>query len=337
MDMIEAEYHWPVLADPVRRKAESGDSIAEIKQALESAIAELSGLERSLYRSEKDEFVRWKRQWCRYRDGYQSLFAELPILIGRTKAVVASLSEDGLFGEAPAEVQSLLRNRREGLEIVCRMLGRLNARQPLIEKQVSADVGKLEQLRASALLPDVEASQVDEKEFVRSVLEAIEAIGAQERETRDGNYRATRRLKQNSEELKQALCALLRDHLLSVVDGLERGVWDEKQLLESIGCHEASPGLLAKWFGAYRMSYRLLKVFLKKIGLHCVGVKRGDAFDPQYHMALGHERCAELEDGQVFEVVRSGWRYQGELIRAAEVLVARNEGDGSNGRSSQRG
>ena len=330
--MMEETYHWPMLAEKILQNAEKGT--LEAQKAMESALAEFNRMEKSVYQAEKAEFLRWKKQWCKYfRDG-QQIFNGLPILINRMTAVVATLKEDGLFKQAPEDLQNLLRNRKEGLEIIGRMLNRLDARRPLFEKEASAEIGHLEPLHVSNSILDCEEKDYDHTKFKSILHETVKKIGDHEKEIRDNNYRAIRHIRQKSEGLKQYLTTLLRDHLVPVADGLERGIWDEPALMESIDGDAPDPGLAAKWFGAYPICFYLLRHFLKQIGLYRFRVGRGARFNPELHMALGHETCPELEDGQVLEVVRSGWHYRNMLIRAAEVMVVRNERKKDNGQSS---
>jgi molecular chaperone GrpE len=46
-------------------------------------------------------------------------------------------------------------------------------------------------------------------------------------------------------------------------------------------------------------------------------------FDPAVHEVLAEEECADLPKGTIVKVHRSGWKLKDQLIRAAQVVVAK--------------
>jgi molecular chaperone GrpE len=60
---------------------------------------------------------------------------------------------------------------------------------------------------------------------------------------------------------------------------------------------------------------------LTNVGLERFG-QAGDPFDPQVHEALVHTFQPGLEGPTCVEIYRSGYRYAGRVLRAAQVVVA---------------
>ena len=59
---------------------------------------------------------------------------------------------------------------------------------------------------------------------------------------------------------------------------------------------------------------------LQTNGLAVTGVE-GEEFDPDHHEAVIHEPCEETETPIVYEVMRSGYTWNGRTIRPAMVRV----------------
>lgn len=332
--MVEGRKTWAEIAGRVREKTRITAAGEEIQEALRSALAELTGIEQKICRSEREEFTRWKKERSKWIKGYQRIFRELPYLVKRVKGVVSFLTEDALFCQAPANVQERLRNRKEGLAIVCRMLERLPQRLELIDKIAIDDIKEIKMITLStrSYLSRVGPVADPQKGHFLKLEEILKEIADREKKVRDENYNVIRKLRLKTEKLKQAVTGFLRDYLIPVIDGLERGIWDEEKLKRSMGHYQSEKELINKWFGAYHQCYGLMRIFHKKIGLHRLKVNQGDEFDPQWHMALGHDFSPELKDNQILEVVRSGWNFNRFPIRSAEVLVVRNDGGKENAR-----
>jgi len=328
--MVEERPTWAELSDSVWDKAGSAATDDEIREALVLTLAEFVLIEREVYSTERKEFTSRKREWRSWARRYQKLFQELPSLMEGIKGVVSSLNEDVLFTQAPAEVQDIFSNRKEGLEIICRMLERLPQRQGVMDKIASDGIKglRLKRLRSptQSYIAKLDPLTDPQKGPSSKLVELLEDVENKEEKVRDENYYINRELRQKTEELKQAVAGFLRDYLIPVIDGLERGIWDEEELKRPLSQYQVKKELTDKWFAAYQKCYRFMKVFVKKTGLRRLRVKRGNEFDPQWHMALGHDTCAELKDDRILEVVRSGWNYYHFPIRSAEVIVVRNDG-----------
>jgi len=154
----------------------------------------------------------------------------------------------------------------------------------------------------------------------QTVIAAFEADLAEARRMADENWdrylRAEAELdnaRKRSDRLRhEALTRQRRDLLarfLEVADNLER----------ALDYADADPGALkAGLEGTYRAIVRLLER---------EGVQRIDAdeaaFDPNLHEAVGVVTVPGIEDERVVSVEQAGYTLEGDLLRAARVIVGR--------------
>ena len=66
---------------------------------------------------------------------------------------------------------------------------------------------------------------------------------------------------------------------------------------------------------------RMEKIFAKN-GLHKIQPNEGDKFDPNFHDALFQTKIPERASGTIIQVMKTGYRLQDRVIRAAQVGVA---------------
>jgi molecular chaperone GrpE len=122
------------------------------------------------------------------------------------------------------------------------------------------------------------------------------------------NYRK-RVAKETSDALARGKAELARE-LLPVIDNLERA-------LES-GADASSHEALVKGVGMVRDELHGR--------LHSAGVESfdptGEKFDPQLHEALSTKPDEGTEPGVVVETVAKGYRLNGQVLRAAKVVVS---------------
>jgi molecular chaperone GrpE len=78
---------------------------------------------------------------------------------------------------------------------------------------------------------------------------------------------------------------------------------------------------IQNWINGIVAVKNLWESVFKDIGLERVPTE--GSFDPLVHEAVGHVDSAELEEGSVAKVMRSGWRLNGKLLRPAQVMVAK--------------
>jgi molecular chaperone GrpE len=113
--------------------------------------------------------------------------------------------------------------------------------------------------------------------------------------------------------------ASLAAELVPALDNLERalaaaGIDPEAALDGSVGADGSlEQGVI--------LTYRELRATLSRAGVEAYD-PAGERFDPEWHEALSVREAEGAEPGTVVEVVQKGYRLDGQLIRAARVVVS---------------
>lgn len=123
------------------------------------------------------------------------------------------------------------------------------------------------------------------------------------------NFRK-RMVREKSDAIRYASQSLLED-LLPVIDNFEMGLMAAEKDQDSM------------IFMGMKMVKDQLARFLENQGVKIVPTD--GAFDPNLHEALSEEASTEVEPGQIIRVQRKGYLLQDRLIRAAAVVVAKEE------------
>ena len=123
------------------------------------------------------------------------------------------------------------------------------------------------------------------------------------------NFR--RRTVREKDELRQFAAAKVLEDLLPVIDNLALG----------IAAAKAPNADLKTLVGGIGMVAEQLKTSLASHGLKEVN-PLGQAFDPNLHEAISQQPSAEIVDGAVVTVVRTGYTLNGRLLRPASVIVS---------------
>ncbi|HEU4516621.1 MAG TPA: nucleotide exchange factor GrpE, partial [Steroidobacteraceae bacterium] len=120
------------------------------------------------------------------------------------------------------------------------------------------------------------------------------------------NYRR-RTARETERRVAEGRDALLLDWL-EAVDSVDRA------LGQIAATHPAAPGL--------RAVLDQLEAILDRQGVNRVGAV-GEPFDPERHEAVGVRETAETPDRTVAEIARSGFARGEQVLRPAQVIVAR--------------
>jgi len=125
------------------------------------------------------------------------------------------------------------------------------------------------------------------------------------------NYR--KRVQREKEEWFQYASLNIIEKLLPVVDNLERAMENLDNQTEEV----------KSIFSGVAMTYRQLMEILAREGLETIEAV-GQPFDPLLHEAIMQVPAEEgLEDNQVTEVLRKGYRFKDRIVRPAMVKVAK--------------
>lgn len=108
---------------------------------------------------------------------------------------------------------------------------------------------------------------------------------------------------------------LLGDHVklfLPVVDDLERALKNAPSNPEFSG-----------WVAGVDLILKKLLKTLENQNVSVIALKPGDLFDPLNQEAISHEENNRFSDGQIIEVVQTGYQLKDRVIRPALVRVAK--------------
>lgn len=99
---------------------------------------------------------------------------------------------------------------------------------------------------------------------------------------------------------------------LPVVDDLERALKNQPEDMAS-----------KAWAEGIELILQKLRTAMAKLNVEVIDIKPGDEFDPTDQEALTHEESETYKDGQVIEVVQTGYKLKDRIIRPAAVRVAK--------------
>ncbi|MGI6260123.1 MAG: nucleotide exchange factor GrpE [Anaerolineaceae bacterium] len=124
------------------------------------------------------------------------------------------------------------------------------------------------------------------------------------------NYK--RRIDQENAQMAERLLGEHVKIFLPVVDDLERA-------LE----HAPADPDCANWIAGVELILKKLLSTLEKQNVTVIDLKPGDLFDPNNQEAVTHEEDENFTDGQIIEVVQTGYQLKERIIRPALVRVAK--------------
>ncbi len=124
------------------------------------------------------------------------------------------------------------------------------------------------------------------------------------------NYK--RRIDQENAQMAERLLGEHVKIFLPVVDDLERA-------LE----HAPADPDCANWIAGVELILKKLLSTLEKQNVTVIDLKPGDLFDPNNQEAVTHEENENFTDGQIIEVVQTGYQLKERIIRPALVRVAK--------------
>lgn len=123
------------------------------------------------------------------------------------------------------------------------------------------------------------------------------------------------------DELERAVEEQLRrdwlKDLLSALDGLDSGLRQLRSAASESATHFVS---------GFEMSRGRLLGILRRHGVELIPDGLGQPLDPSTQRAVGTREDASVPAGTVVESILSGYRRQGQVLRPAEVVVARDAG-----------
>ena len=113
------------------------------------------------------------------------------------------------------------------------------------------------------------------------------------------------------EEIRRSTNSQLLLKMLTTVDDLERA-------LSLVPQDAVAPG----WLDGLNLVLRNINQTLDSKGVTKIEAQGRD-FEPRELEAVQYRETSDAEEGKVIEVIRDGYKYHGKVLRAAQVIVAK--------------
>ncbi|MGD0768556.1 MAG: nucleotide exchange factor GrpE [Tepidisphaeraceae bacterium] len=280
--------------------------------------------ERTVDQKETDSYVaeadRWTRRTVSLREKLQ---VAIPVA---TDAIVQA---GQTWQRLPADLQTQLGGRQEGLELIGKMAGRLlerlagNGGQ---EPNAMPSVGKQG-------WSDLAAAQVQELAAGRTSQPAVAAVfRAKLRGIGQERYQVVTRARELAESRRKGFFNFIKKHLLPVLDGVDDGQRYAMPLIEKLSAdHAESANYLAAWRGTYDCLRKVFVEALASVDVRRIEVAPGAPFDYNRHEPIDVEPDQNLPTESIKSVTETGYEFApaGEaavanVVRAAQVVVVKN-------------
>jgi molecular chaperone GrpE (heat shock protein) len=216
--------------------------------------------------------------------------------------------------ELPPEVAQIAANSKAGIDLIVKMLSRLQDRVPKIQAGVIP-------LASEFILLDnspVPADPVEQKSFLEEIAKH--------------NYQLLTNIRRAAEDAREAIFSFVKTHVLAVMDGVVDGRRHfEQQKRDLIKTYPEDAEAVENWFSVYDDLSGLLNTLLVDFQMEVILPAQGEKVQYDLHEPFDTVRDDQFSDESVHEVIRPGYRYLGHLygelgyvIRPALVVVTKN-------------
>lgn len=156
--------------------------------------------------------------------------------------------------------------------------------------------------------PDVTTLQAEIADLQKQNVDYLDSL--QRERASFANYK--RRIDLDNASYAERLLAEHVKFFLPVADDLERSLQ-----------HRPEDPDCANWTEGIELILQKLLKSLEAKNVHPLDLKPGDMFDPNTQEAVTHEENETFTDGQIIEIVQTGYQIKDRVIRPALVRVAK--------------
>jgi molecular chaperone GrpE len=158
----------------------------------------------------------------------------------------------------------------------------------------------------------------EDSEALNALRTELEQARAQAAEYLDGwkrtqaelvNYR--KRVERDAADARLSVAGQVAARWFPVLDDFERAIKDRSGSTN-----------LEQWADGVGLIYRKGIAALEAEGISPIEVAVGVEFDPNFHEAVTRELCPDRQDGEILEVIHTGYRMGDRVLRPAKVRVA---------------
>jgi molecular chaperone GrpE len=190
------------------------------------------------------------------------------------------------------------------------------------EEREKVEAGRQEQ--------DAAAAESGAEEAADRMEADLEALLEDTKRERDEYLELAQRTRADFENYRKRMTAEARDaagrgkatlaaELIGVIDNLERALAAAQ--IDPATAQEGEVPLERPLEQGALLTYRELSAILKRAGVESYDPV-GERFDPSWHEALQTRSQDGAEPGTVLEVLQRGYRLNGQVLRAARVVVS---------------
>jgi len=282
-----------------------GKKLSELQSEIENDFRELAEL--------KEKAGKWNDMIDVFRNDLEQANQECSVFIPKAKEI---------FDGFPDHIKEKIANRQKGLELILKMLSKLQEKASGAFPEVSAENWNLKFTPGdiNALIYSEDAS----KEKI------ISDIGKKA----DLNYEMVAEARSSSEKLRKKFFSFIERQFLVVVDSVEDGRKHSSQLIRQLTeeSDQKTTDKIQAWYRIYSDLYNSMIRVLKNVNIVPIRVEVGSDFvDYEIHEPFEVEEDENLEDEQIKEVTRTGYEYLEKLfgnrnfvVRPAQVVVVKN-------------
>ncbi|HET8592530.1 MAG TPA: nucleotide exchange factor GrpE [Solirubrobacterales bacterium] len=187
-----------------------------------------------------------------------------------------------------------------------------------------------EKVEAGPQEQDAAAAESGAEEAADRMEADLEALLEDTKRERDEYLELAQRTRADFENYRKRMTAEARDaagrgratlaaELIGVIDNLERALAAAQ--IDPAKAQEGEVPLERALEQGALLTYRELSAILKRAGVESYD-PAGERFDPSWHEALQTRSQDGAEPGTVLEVLQRGYRLNGQVLRAARVVVS---------------
>lgn len=308
----------PESSSPAPSSPEPSDPPINLQPLIE-AIEAACETDEQPYRDDQQNLAQYWTQLQHYAAWSRELRQGMIAVIGN--AVELMMTCQQAKSELPEFVQEQLQERHSGLEVIGRMVSRLEE-----------SVAKLPE----AAVPPEPLPTLDQHMLIQlsqefSDIETFQQeIERKLKEVSNLRYQQVYDLRSAVEDRRKQIINFITAKVLPILDGLANGEGHTNRLLDQIlQSNSDQETTLRQWFQFYPdLQAQILQVLQPHV--QPMTVHRGDAADYIRHMPLSAEPDSELENEFVKEVIQQGYEYQAEsnlaweVLRPAQVIMVKN-------------
>ncbi len=269
-------------------------------------------------RKELDSYYEQVKKWA---ERHQNLQKGINSVVEASNNLLAKSRE--VKEKLPETLQSKLQKRQEGLELIGKMLRRLqeqtnaNTEEPTEPEQLP--------IVSEQELRDLLDSEANKELGQKAIAKKLKEVGTQ-------RWKIISQMRDLAEKRRKNWLNIVDKKILPILDGINDGKNFSANLLED--CQTNNPECetdLDLWFATYSELGKILLEMLESVKVYPMKVEMGKQIDYNRHEPFDVQSDEQLNNEDIKEVTRQGYEYEPEadrellVLRSAQVVVVKND------------